>query len=244
MVINRSYTGEIRKELDYSATWFPNDIICPGMVVTLKDHQLNVITNLDNLGIPFSTGPGAYPADTAYSSLHGVRITSKAAGAAPLQGSALTQMDAGVSVEFDRENAIVFHLLNCTSQRITDQVSLEKEVIRRYNSGDWDKSWVIITEVVETKKGTIMIASRRNARIEITFRGKIEGNLANISTNHNIVQNVDVNEHWIARRGLTPMFRAYGIAKEFFERHPHLKEFPPKGSVPDFSQLDYDDFTD
>jgi hypothetical protein len=88
-----------------------------------------------------------------------------------------------------------------------------------------------------------MIASRRNARIDISFRGKVGGNLANISTDHNIVQNVDVNQRWIAKRGLTPMFKAYGITRELFVGPPQFGmkkyELPPLR----FTQLDYDDFT-
>jgi len=107
------YTRELHAKFGYLATWAPKVELHLGDVGTLKDHIFEPVTTLARLGIPFETRAAEGLADYEYVSSGNVSINVKSAGQAPALGSALTAAEAGITVEFGAENAVVFQAANC-----------------------------------------------------------------------------------------------------------------------------------
>ena len=112
MGISDQYTKEIREQLKYSATWFPNVHISPGDVGIFQNNQYYNRGNLNDLGIPFEISPMGVQAEFDYSSRDSVSVQVKLAGSCTASWFKHHSAEAGVTIKFSRENAVLFELLN------------------------------------------------------------------------------------------------------------------------------------
>jgi hypothetical protein len=246
--INKQYTKEIKDEINYSATWLPTIKVSPGDVGRFTDYQYEHQTTLRELGIPFEKTNGKVKDSIDYSSANAVSIDAKAAGQAPLAGSSIAQAAAGVSIKFKRENAIIFRLSGCRSNRIKDENYLREEILSRYKLGNWDDSMVVVTEAIVAEKATILISSGKNSQIDLQVHGKVNApaaDLASIDANFQISKESDIAMKIIASENLTPLFKAHGIRKHFL-REPTFGGGPTSDEEPGvdvvFNEVDYGDF--
>src|SRR5689334_8589624 len=97
MSTNQTYTRELRDNLNYTATWLPNLKLSLGDVGVLSKYQFTYRTNLANLGIPFKEGKAGSGATYSYVSSDSVKRNIKLAGKAPIAGSVLADVDAGIT---------------------------------------------------------------------------------------------------------------------------------------------------
>jgi hypothetical protein len=213
----QQYTKEMAKQFGYLAAWTPGVQIALGDVGVLKDNLFTRVSSLKNLGIPFDATSDTSEEDVKYASSGSVSITFKAAGKLPNPGSALSQAEAGVTVAFSRKSAVVYEALGCTSPAIDDQVTLGKEIVGRYAKGSWNKDWVVITQVVQAKSGSVLISAQKDAKLEISASGKVtEGSfsVADASLGLSVVVQHDMQTTLLAKAGMTPLFKARGIKSQ------------------------------
>jgi hypothetical protein len=220
LAVSKQYAKEIKRELNYSATWFPNVPVSLGDVGTIKDYQYHHKTSLDNLGIPFKKTKGTTSDQIKYSSRDKVSIYEKVSGQAPLPGSGFTEVDAGVSIKFNKAEATVFHLLGCTSTVINDIKSIGDEIISRYKSKRWDKGNVVITEVVTALKSTILVSQSRDTQVDIKVKTGVGApgfNLANIGNDSSWSTSKELGVEFVSAEYLKPMFKTRGIKKPWWK---------------------------
>jgi hypothetical protein len=214
----QQYTKEMAKRFGYLAAWTPGVQMSLGDVGVLKDNLFTRVTSLKNLGISFSpTAPDNSEEDVKYASSGNVSIAFKAAGKVPSPGSALSEAEAGVTVEFNRKSAVVYEALGCTSPAIDDQVTLGDEIVSRYARGSWNKDWVVITQVVHAKSGSVLISAQSGAKIEVSASGKVTAgsfSMADASLGLSIVVQHDMQTTILAKTGMTPLFKARGIKSQ------------------------------
>lgn len=211
------YTKEMAKSFGYLATWTPGVTLALGDVGVLRKNLFTRISSLQNLGIAFQTREDQTREDQKYASSGSLSVVFKAAGQVPTAGSALTEAEAGVTIEFTRKKAVVYEALGCTSPSIDDQAKLGSEIIKRYKTGGWNKDWVVITELVMAESGTVLISEEKGAKIEISAKGTVAGaafSLAEASVALAIVSQRDMQTTLVAKDGLTPLFRARGVKSQ------------------------------
>lgn len=246
MSISKQYTKEIFGETNYSATWLPNVIVSPGDVGRITDYQYQPLTTLKDLNIQFDVVPSSVQADFDYSSTDSVSVHIKAAGQAPLTGSSITEADAGISINFTRDNAVVFRISRCKSTRIKDPKSLGDEIVSRYHAGDWKEDMVVVMEVVSAASATIVISKGNNAGIDIAARAKIGSHkldLADLEANFQVLKESNIATKIIASKALTPLFKTSGIIKRFM-RNTIFRTFDKVTEGGNgFGNVDYEDFS-
>ncbi len=242
MSISKQYTQELQDKTNYSATWLPTIQVSVGDIGRIEQYQYQPLTSLEKLGVPFQVTAGQVQADFEYSSSGAVSLGFKAAGQAPLPGSALTLAEAGVHIHFSRENAVVFRAAGCASTVIANRGELEEEIIRRYKAGEWKKEWVVLMEVVSAASATILIASGSGASLDLRAAGQLSAahfNLADVQAGIQVAQEANIATKIIAASRLTPLFKAAGIRQRIFR-----PDVIVRGSQSDlaFASVDYDDF--
>lgn len=245
MSVSKEYTKEVQKQLDYSATWLPTMQVAPGDVGRLRKYQYTHYSTLNDLGIKFEVQEGSAQSEFDYCSSNSVSITTKGLGKVPPIGVGIAKADAGVSIKFSRDKAIVLRLTHCSSTRIRDLDSLGKKIVALYESKIWDKDNVVVIEAVKAKAATIIISNSSDAQIDLVARGKVDPNkldLADIKAEFQVLKESNIATKLIASKGLTPLFRTSGIRKPKFSS-PKFDRF--KGAQIEkvrFGIVDYRDF--
>lgn len=248
----KQYTDNLFKKFGYYATWEPNVPLELGDIGVLKKNEFTRVTTLGSKGISFEVRSDPSASKLEYATSGGVSTTIKLAGKPAPQGSVLGEADAGFIVEFGRENAILFQSNGSTTPSILDQDALGKEILKLYESGDWKKNWVVITELVEAKSGTVLISNSSQGRIELKATANIGTeaiDIADASANFEHAFHKDIGTKIVAEQGLTPLFKLKGIKSrwlgdpEFQDRSLKSGEIPVEPTDAEkedyFGSIDY-----
>jgi hypothetical protein len=258
MTVNESYTRELKDNLNYTATWFPNVKLALGDVGQLTDYKFIPRTSLKNLGIPYKEGVAGSPATYSYMSAGSVTRDVKLAGKAPVAGSALADVDAGISFHFATTNAVVFLATNCTVRTIADQEPVKQAILEKYKAHAWDRDYVVVTELVSAGNTTVIIAEGSDGRYELKAKAGLAPTLESINVEGNfaVVHDSQIGFNFLAKSGLTPLFRCLGVRgifrpkvvtrEDFVTREQVGRAVPPEtgGEVFTVREVEYEDYCD
>lgn len=212
----KQYLEEIYRKLGYLAVWAPSVPVAVGDVGTIKDTEYRRVDSLRNLGISFQIRQDDTGADYTYSSKGAVSITFKLAGDVPSVGSHLVKADAGISIGFTKENAVVFCAAGCKSNQIDNLSSVIKDIEWRYEKGEWPEEHFVVTEVVRADRATIVVSSGRDASLDLRAKADVtlaDLRLANAEAGLDVAHSSNLGFSSVAEGGLTPLFRAGGMKR-------------------------------
>jgi hypothetical protein len=242
----KQYTRELFDKFSYLAAWLPGVPLRVGDVGVVRDGLFQRVSSLESLGFAFAVRQDHADARLDYASRGAVSVSFKAAGAIPPVGSVLARASAGVVIRMNRENAVLFQVLGASFPSMEDQVALEHEVRRRHAAGEWITEHLVVTEVVQARAATILIASSSDARIELSARGSLDTggvSIADLDAGFKIAHLRGMHTRIVASDGLTPLFRAKRLRSRLFAG-PVFRGGEPEPSEPDgleFAALAPDD---
>ena len=207
------YTKEMFEKFGYMATWTPGVQLELGDVGFIKDRLFTRTTSLQNLGINFKVREDKTEETQKHASSGSVSIVFKAAGKAPALGSVLTQAEAGFTIDFKKNKATVYEAAGCVAPMIDDLVAVGKRILELYQKGEWNKDWVVVTELVQARSGTVLISNSSSAKVELSAKGTVVGmpSLADLSAEFQLAFSKDMTTVLISQTGLTPLFKARGV---------------------------------
>lgn len=215
----KQYTDEMKKEFGYYATWNPGLPLKLGDIGTFNDNLFTRLSNLEDLGIEFEIRPDETKTHLEYNSQGSVSVTTKTSGTIAPQGSVLTDMDAGIIVEFSKEHSSLFKAKNTTSPSIKDSIKLGNQILELYKEGKWNKYWVIITELVKAESATVIISNSSNSKIELKANANIDAlnfDIADAEFKFSTQFSRDLDTKIISAESLTPLFKIMGIKTRIF----------------------------
>lgn len=218
--VQDQYTEEMYKKFGYYAAWNPGVPFKLGDIGRLKNRIFTRTGNLESLGIPIQIREDKTKTTLEHYSHGGVSVSTKLAGKAAPPGSVFGDVDAGIIVEFSKENATLFKANNTFSPSIEDAITLGKEILKRYENGDWDKDLVIITELVEAETATILISNEANTKVELKAQANIHAahfDIADAGFNFGTDFKGGLESKIVAEEGLTPLFKIMGIHRRIFQ---------------------------
>jgi hypothetical protein len=246
---SKTYTRELRAETGYTPTWLPSVPLELGTVGRLDSYEFLPVTTLGRLKIAFKSVARGASTDIRYMSRDAVSVGVKAAGQAPVAGSALTQADAGLTITFQRENAVLFLASECSTSYIADQDAVEEAILDAYQAGLWKPGYVAVTELVTAAAVTVLISSGRHAAIE--FRANVAAgvpSLGLLAVQGGVTAGresyANISTQIVARGPLTPLFRAVGVKSGVFGPDTVVRRrlLGSNAEVRLARDLDYDDF--
>ena len=174
MSVNEQYTTELRTRFGYSATWLPNIHVELGDVGILRNYEYERVRRLRDFGILFEIRSDAAVGTLDYTSADSVAVAVKAAGGAPVGLGAATNLKGNLEVSFRREHAVFFQASGCTTKSIADQHQLAQSLLDLYQALRWPEEYVVVTEVVNANRATVLISSGSNALIEFAVNSGVE----------------------------------------------------------------------
>lgn len=202
----------------YRAAWDPTKHLKIGYIGKLQQGVISIYSSLDKEGIPLEVATSISSAAMDYSSQDSVVISAKLSGEIPVPGSALTTADAGFSFGFNSQESIVFQTGNYKVHQLVNLAEIEDMVLRKYKKGNWDRDWVILTELVEAGQATIIISNSYQGVLELkahTAAGAGKMSLTDASLGLSVVREKGSSLKYIAQDGLTPLYRVMGIQHPF-----------------------------
>jgi hypothetical protein len=215
------YLKEIKKKsVGYRPTWEPNKTLQIGDVGKLEDGVFVKWDSLEKMGIPIEVQHderegGVFDLTTE----NGVNVHAKAAGKVDPKVPSLGEMDAGFGVEFKKQNAILFKVEGYLTHQIGNLGSIAAEVLKRYKNGSWDEDYVIINELIEAKKATIMMSSEGGVTVGLKAKGNVGGkalSVADADVDTGVENSGKLAINITGAAGITPLYRAVGIKKKFW----------------------------
>jgi len=242
MAIHDQYTNEILEQLNYTATWLPTVQLVPGDVCDLRGREIQVVSHLNEFEIPFELEDRPVETDINYASAGGVSIHFKASGEPPPTGSLLEVSDAGISLSFNRSQAVVLRMAKCASKRLKSLQKVGEQVLARHNAGTWPDSYVVVTEIVSAGASTIIISSGESAGLDLKAKGGVGTGpltLASLDAGLEVKRESKIGAKFVAVPGLTPLVRVSGIQKRFL-RPDQFRGGPQAPAA--FGQVDYVDY--
>ncbi len=219
MSISSQYIKELHKEFGYFGTWLPGTPISVGDIGIIDKNGFIRHSSLKEMEIDFETVIDDTTEDIEYSSREGVLWHSKLSGQSPELGSSLTKTDAGISVKFSKENAILLMTKGVQTHLISNIPKLESDILRLKKKGLWRNDFSIITELKSADSSTILISNSSKSEIELRMKasmGSTEVNLADVEAGFSISSYKNMALKIIAERGLSFLFRAMSLKKSTF----------------------------
>jgi hypothetical protein len=219
MTTRKKYTRELKKQFGYLPTWLPGTPLELGDIGVIRKNTFTKISNLSDFGINFQIEQDPTKSDIEYSSKGAVSITTKASGTVAPQNSVLGDVDAGIIVEFSKDDAILFKIKGTTSPVVSDQIEVGKQILALYKEGKWDKDWVVVMEKVDAESGTILISSSSNGKVELKASGEVKTanlDIADADLGFELSYSKDLSTKIVAEKGLTPLFKASKVKTRWF----------------------------
>ena len=219
MKTSEKYTRELKQQFGYLATWLPSTPLELGDIGVLKKNSFTKISNLSDFDIEFEVEPDFSKSNIEHSSSGSVSIVAKLSGTVAPSGSSLVQADAGFIVDFSKENAVFFKALGTTSPSIKNQIAVGSKIVEFFKAGKWDKSWVVVTEIVNAESATILISNSSNGKIELKVSGDVQAaqiDIADIGLGLKATFSKDLSTKIIANDALTPLFKVSKLKTKIF----------------------------
>lgn len=223
MTLSKLYNKEIFDNLGYHAAWLPNTVLKLGDIGYIKNNQFEYVFSLGDLNISYEATTETASADYEYTSKSGVSITSKLAGNVPSVGSFLTESEAGVSLEFQAPNAIVFQAGDCEILTIKNKNKLAADIIPFLENDQWSSDYVVITTLVKSKSATVLVSNESGGKVELAAQAGTTSSIqkaATLKTSNQLKFASKVGIQIIAASDLTPLYKVSGFKKGFFSRKP------------------------
>lgn len=237
------YTKELYERFGYLGTWTPATPLNIGDVGEMDGNVFRRVSSLEEMNIPFTVRQAKDKEDLIYTSESGVSLSFKAAGSPVVGGSSLLIQKAGATIDFHNGAGVVFVARGCLSPSIEDQISLGKELIRRYNIGEWEAKYVVVTEIKKADSMSAFISESSGGKIELIAENSLQLgtlSLADLNVNFSVGASSGINTQIIAKNKLTPLFRVRQVKASFWsgttfsikEKSLHgLDELPPQVEV-------------
>ncbi|MGL4333251.1 MAG: hypothetical protein ACRCSR_10750 [Bacteroidales bacterium] len=207
----KNYIKTLWKQRGFLATWLPGTPLKLGDIGTLnKDYSFNHVSSLSNIGINFDVYADTTEDEISLVSNSSINIHLKLEGSAPI--GTLGQADAGFVIDFANTKGFIMELKGVVRNRINDKIRLQKDVLAYASANGWNKDWVIVTDVVESSSGSIIISSDSKSSIEIKAKAdslvlKDLSDIANPAIEFSVTSQKNILDKIICGQGLTPMYK-------------------------------------
>lgn len=215
----KQYTNEMKRKFGYYATWNPGVPLQLGDVGIFKNNVFTKISDLESFQITFDIREDQTEVDLEHSSQGSVSVTTKLSGTVAPHGSVLADADAGIVVEFGKDNSTLFKANKTVSPTIKDTIQLGNIVLELFKQGKWNKNWAIITELVKAESATIIISNSSNSKIELKANANVDApsfDIADANFEFSTLISKGLETMIIAAEGITPLFKCMGIKTGIF----------------------------
>ncbi|MFZ2899833.1 MAG: hypothetical protein WA004_14490 [Saprospiraceae bacterium] len=216
------YLKQIQEQFRYRPIWPPGKPLEVGVIGKIPR---GIFTNYTTIEKELGVKPeiqSTYKKDDVleFETSGSVQTTFKAKGqGTPPNAQYLGEADAGVVIEFNSGDAVVFKLKGYHTHQIMNLAEIQEAVVAKYKAKKWDKEYVLITEVIEADGATILISKNAGAKVELAANADIGGkelNIADASLGWDLKSERSMATKVIAQSSITPLYLAMSVRKSWF----------------------------
>jgi hypothetical protein len=215
VTLQETFLTEVYQHLGLCGTWPPSFQLELGDIVELRRSSFSRVANIKELDLAFIGRTQRTNATYHFVSAGAVSMTLKATGTL-LAGSNLGKDDAGVHIQFGRENAVIFQATNCSIMDIANKGALGAAVLKLYSRNEWNSAHTVVTGVIKAERTTVVLSNASDAHIDLRLHaGAAAGEIGSIiaSGNCEIASSRSIGLQVIAERNQTPLFRPAAIVR-------------------------------
>lgn len=213
--IVKIYTDAVYENLKpLYANWEPSKPIQLGDFGILNDRTFIFLGNIGDVGLTFTERADTNKDQKFFASQDSVEVKFNAKGSIPLSG--VVNAKASLEVNFSNQQAVFFNAADCAYSMIANKVVLGKAVMAKYENGEWQREWVLVTDVIKAGATTLAISGGHSASIVFEATGDVERiNLADASLGLAVKSASNVGYQVVAEKGLIPLLGLCKIQSSF-----------------------------
>ncbi|MGY1705317.1 hypothetical protein ACI79C_12135 [Geodermatophilus sp. SYSU D00697] len=221
------YCSELARNLRFLAAWPPGIRVAMGDIGVLDGGVFMPLTSLRQFGVkPEETAPVDSNMDFEYASTGAVELGFKAKGEVNPLVPHLPIDQAGLGINFTRQNATVFRASGGSHRRFADEAELKTEIRSLIRAGRWDRDWHVVTDVITAQATAALVSQSAGAGVEVAVSANIKAGgleLLTLDTEARIVASRSMQIAIISSGHLTPLFRAKRVRRRWFSPDIQLK---------------------
>jgi hypothetical protein len=214
------YVNGIKEKLhNYFAAWLPNQVLQLGDVGVLDGNFFVRISSLKEMDIDFAIRDDPDPSPIDYVSEKGVSVTFKAAGETNASLPSIPAANAGVGVEFSTQGAFVVNAEKSYEPSIENIAKLQKQVLKAFQKGRWNRNWAVIVKLVRTPVATILVSNSSVSKLELAVEGDISSGtiaLGSGSLSFGVKSQKGDVLKIVGAKNITPFFQLVRIKRRLF----------------------------
>jgi hypothetical protein len=218
MPIDETYAEQIRDKTGMFAAWFPNAEIAIGDYGTVNGPLFEKLAHMDDV----AAKPA--PAKATYDfSIHADRAINADAKATADVG--VESGNALLEVKFHTEAAVSFSAPDAVITRVGDLLALGQRLVAMDQSGQWQRKYFIVFEVITVPKATILVSQNSGAEMKWEVGANTPINpqvMANLDASSSLKVSKGVTTKIIGEGPLTPLFRLAYLKSHLFD-DPEIK---------------------
>lgn len=209
----QTYANAISEQLDFLPTWPVDSDVQLGDVGILEGRVFRRTDTLERLGLGgFQVRSGRGKTNIDFAVEDGVEISVEGG-----VDSIVPEIGGAVEVKFDREGAVFLRVGDHQIREIESTDALGREIMQRFKRGEWDRSRVVVTEVVSASAATVLVSGEGGASALFKLQAGLPVQAALASGKLSTLQRI--SGHFVVKviaEEVSPLLRTRGVKRKGF----------------------------
>lgn len=236
--IMQNYLQQVQKNLGYRATWEPHRPMKVGTYGKIHQGIFSAYGHIDDLNITHTVDKLKTSNQLTYKSEEKGSYTLKAKGEINPLFQKISTDEAGLLIIFKKDNSIVFKIQDITYFTLQKKAEIAEKLHKLSLVNQWDTSYLMITETLQSEKTSILLSKKKNSEVEIKYENGGNTGIIDIDFFGEIIRSKGMSLQFTTSSDSTPLFKLskLKVAVLVPEKNRQLIEKPTPGLI----EIDFD----
>lgn len=224
--IMQNYLQQVQKNLGYRATWEPHRPMKVGTYGKIHQGIFSAYGHIDDLNITHTVDKLKTSNQLTYKSEEKGSYTLKAKGEINPLFQKISTDEAGLLIIFKKDNSIVFKIQDITYFTLQKKAEIAEKLHKLSLVNQWDTSYLMITETLQSEKTSILLSKKKNSEVEIKYENGGNTGIIDIDFFGEIIRSKGMSLQFTTSSDSTPLFKLsrLKVAVLVPEKNRHLQE--------------------
>jgi hypothetical protein len=224
--IMQNYLQQVQKNLGYRATWEPHRPMKVGTYGKIHQGIFSAYGHIDDLNITHTVDKLKTSNQLTYKSEEKGSYTLKAKGEINPLFQKISTDEAGLLIIFKKDNSIVFKIQDITYFTLQNKAEIAEKLHKLSLVNQWDDSYLMITETLQSEKTSILLSKKKNSEVEIKYENGGNTGIIDIDFFGEIIRSKGMSLQFTSSSDSTPLFKLsrLKVAVLVPEKNRHLQE--------------------
>jgi hypothetical protein len=222
----QNYLQQVQKNLGYRATWEPHRPMKVGTYGKIHQGIFSAYGHIDDLNITHTVDKLKTSNQLTYKSEEKGSYTLKAKGEINPLFQKISTDEAGLLIIFKKDNSIVFKIQDITYFTLQNKAEIAEKLHKLSLVNQWDDSYLMITETLQSEKTSILLSKKKNSEVEIKYENGGNTGIIDIDFFGEIIRSKGMSLQFTSSSDSTPLFKLsrLKVAVLVPEKNRHLQE--------------------